>query len=134
MSDTNEEIGQDTKNDSDNEEGRETKEESSEEGRETSIEKLVKKIEGRRENRIEVTWEERRTFLTACRTMAEELELGNKIPKDKINELCTKYKSNKNLVKVFDRAISNCEEVNEDEFYFRDFNQYELVSKDELLQ
>ena len=117
MSDANEETAQNAKNDSDNEEGRET-----------SIEKLVKKIESRRENRIEVTWKERRTFLTSCRAMAEELGLGNKIPKDKISELRTKHKSNENLVKVFDRAIDNCEKVNEDTFYFSDFNQYELVS------
>ena len=100
----------------------------------TNIEKMAKKFEHRRNERIELAWEDRKLFLTECNAMAESLEMKNCFPAEKLTELRRKNHANKSLVNVFDRAMKNCRSIKEDTFYFREFNQYELVLKHSYLR
>ena len=96
-------------------------------GNKSNVELMMDKIIGRRDNRIPLRQDDRTSFLVQCRTVAEELSLNNKIPKEEVEKLYEKNKGTK-LEKVFKKALENLTKVDEDTFYFRDFNQYDLVS------
>lgn len=95
----------------------------------SDVEKMAKKIEERRDGRIKLTKKKRTSFLTQCSLKAKELNGGkssNILPKSAVVALRDENESDKVLKKVFEKALQNLETVEEDTFYYRDFNQYDL--------
>ena len=86
--------------------------------RKSNVELVVDKIIDRRESRISLKQKDRTSFLNQCQTVAEELHLHNKIPREEVQKLAEKNKGDKILEQVFQKALDNLNKVDEDTFYF----------------
>eukprot|EP00980_Cylindrotheca_fusiformis_P006862 scaffold1434_cov107-Cylindrotheca_fusiformis.AAC.12 len=96
----------------------------------SKIEVVMNKLEKRRKQRMEVTWQVRKKFLEICKHQVQECgeHQLNVISFHDLVQLQERFKDEPGVSQVFQLAVESCVDVKADRFYFRDFNEYQLVS------
>lgn len=98
----------------------------------TKIERLMLKIEKRRDERMEVSFHDRKQFIDLCLKKVADLK-GTKssgIPIEELVKMRDEQKHGGELHRIFKKAVLTSEEVHANAFYFRDFNEYYLTLKE----